>query len=138
MSFRARLVRRVRQIDWDPIHWTRRILSILGKALARLWGRDVMLYVGGVSFFVMLAVFPGLAIMVGLYSLLSDPGAAAHQAELMSRLMPASLTKDKDCCPVWPSAGRVWVRYSSNLADSRLKPGVETFARLLAITSIAR
>lgn len=89
MSFRARLVRRVRQIDWDPIHWARRILTILGKALSRLWGRDVMLYVGGVSFFVMLAVFPGLAIMVGLYSLLSDPGAAAHQAELMSRLMPA-------------------------------------------------
>ena len=89
MSFRTRLLRRISEIDWDPIHWVRRILAILGKALARLWGRDVMLYVGGVSFFSMLAVFPGLAIMVGLYSLLSDPAAAAHQAELMSRLMPA-------------------------------------------------
>ncbi|HEX5377898.1 MAG TPA: YihY/virulence factor BrkB family protein [Phenylobacterium sp.] len=66
----------------------RRTLTTLGKALSRLWGRDVMLYVGGVSFFVMLAVFPGLAIMVGLYSLLSDPGAAAQQAEMFSRLMP--------------------------------------------------
>jgi membrane protein len=81
--------RRIREIDWDPIHWVRRILTTLGKALSRLWGRDVMLYVGGVSFFIMLAVFPGLAILVGLYSLLSDPSAAAQQAEMLSRLMPS-------------------------------------------------
>lgn len=89
MSSWARALRRIREIDWDPIHWVRRTLTTLGKALSRLWGRDVMLYVGGVSFFIMLAVFPGLSIMVGLYSLLSDPSAAAQQAEMMSRLMPA-------------------------------------------------
>jgi membrane protein len=89
MSIPARALQRIREIEWDPIHWVRRALIILGRALSRLWGRDVMLYVGGVSFFVMLAVFPGLSILVGLYSLLADPAAAAHQAELMSRLMPA-------------------------------------------------
>ena len=33
-----------------------------------------MLYTGGVSFFALLAVFPALAILIGLYSLLSDAG----------------------------------------------------------------
>jgi len=79
---------RLRDIDWDPVHHLMWTVAIIGKALARLWGRDVMLYVGGVSFFAMLAVFPGLAILVGVYSLLSDPNAAAQQAEALSRLMP--------------------------------------------------
>ena len=79
---------RLRDIAWDPAHYLRWTIAILGKALARLWGRDVMLYVGGVSFFAMLAVFPGLAILVGVYSLLSDPSAAAQQAEALSHLMP--------------------------------------------------
>src|SRR5882757_5472931 len=56
----------------------------------------------------------------------------------MSRITPASFTKLRLCGPFSPSAGRIWVIYSSNFAASRLKPGVETFARLFAITSIAR
>ncbi|WP_374571117.1 YihY/virulence factor BrkB family protein [Phenylobacterium sp.] len=84
-----RILERARRIEWDPIHWLRRALQIFGKALVRLWGRDVMLYVGGVSFFVMLAVFPGLAILIGLYSLLADPSRAAAEAEVVTRLMPA-------------------------------------------------
>ncbi|MCR5880390.1 YihY/virulence factor BrkB family protein [Phenylobacterium sp. J367] len=70
------------------MQWLRVGLVILGKALARLWGRDVMLYTGGVSFFVMLAIFPALAIGMGLYSLLSDPAQAAAQGEAVARLMP--------------------------------------------------
>ncbi|WP_371130391.1 YihY/virulence factor BrkB family protein [Phenylobacterium sp.] len=92
-TFRAMSIRRefqrLRQMDWDPTHWLRLALLISGKALTRLWGRDVMLYVGGVSFFVMLAVFPALAITIGVYGLLADPTAAAHQAELMATMMPA-------------------------------------------------
>lgn len=75
-------------LDLDPTHWVRDTLSVLGKALGRLWGRDVMLYTGGVSFFVLLAVFPGLAIVIGLYSLLFDPAQAAAQADLLSHIMP--------------------------------------------------
>ena len=48
-----------------------------------------MLYVGGVSFFIMLAVFPGVAILVGVYSLLADPSEASRQATVLSHLMPA-------------------------------------------------
>ena len=75
-------------MNWDPVRWVSLCLSVLRKAFARLWGRDVMLYVGGVSFFVMLAVFPGVALMVGLYSLTSDPDAVSEQAVFMTRLMP--------------------------------------------------
>ena len=88
MSIRQR-IHHLREIDWDPSHWARLALIITARALSRLWGRDVMLYVGGVSFFVMLAVFPALAISIGVYSLLADPSTAAHQAEMLARLMPA-------------------------------------------------
>jgi membrane protein len=64
-------------------------VQTLIRALVRLWGRDVMLFTGGVSFFIMLAIFPALAILVGLYSLLADPAQAAREGEALSRLMPA-------------------------------------------------
>jgi membrane protein len=61
---------------------------VLGRTLARMWGRDVMLYTGGVSFFIMLAIFPAIAIAMGLYSLLSDPARVAEQGEALARVMP--------------------------------------------------
>ncbi|HEY8617912.1 YihY/virulence factor BrkB family protein [Phenylobacterium sp.] len=81
---------RLRAAEWDPLHWLRLGVIVLGRALARLWGRDVMLYTGGVSFFVMLAIFPALAIGMGLYSLLSDPSQVAQQGEALARLMPSA------------------------------------------------
>jgi membrane protein len=87
MTIRSSL-RRLRQVDWDPLHALRVVVQTLGRALVRLWGRDVMLFTGGVSFFVMLAIFPALAIMVGLYGLLADPAQAAQEGEALSRLMP--------------------------------------------------
>src|SRR5213078_426493 len=48
------LLSRLRAADWDPLYWLRVGLQTLGRALSRLWGRDVMLYTGGVSFFAML------------------------------------------------------------------------------------
>lgn len=82
------LLRRLKDMDWDPIHWLRIGMATAGKALTRLWGRDVMLYVGGVSFFILLAVFPALAIGIGLFGLLVDPMRAAARAELITELMP--------------------------------------------------
>ena len=75
-------------MDWDPLHALRVVVRTLIRALVRLWGRDVMLFTGGVSFFIMLAIFPGLAILVGLYSLLADPAQAVREGEALSRLMP--------------------------------------------------
>lgn len=62
--------------------------GIARRALGRLWGRDVMLYTGGVSFYAMLAGFPALAILVSVYSLLSTPDIAAKQAQDLSLLLP--------------------------------------------------
>jgi membrane protein len=76
------------QIDLDPVHWARATIDVLGKALQRLWGRDVMLYVGGVSFWIMLAVFPLLVIAIGLYGMLSAPDQVARQAEILAGMLP--------------------------------------------------
>lgn len=84
-----RALRRLRDIDWDPSHWLRRGLQVTGRALTRLWGRDVMLYTGGVSFFIMLAIFPMLAILIGLYSLMADPTQATPIADAFAALIPA-------------------------------------------------
>jgi membrane protein len=65
-------------------------LGVIRRALGRLWGRDVMLYTGGVSFYAMLAGVPGLAILVSIYSLLSTPEAAADQADSLAFLLPDS------------------------------------------------
>src|ERR1700754_4140868 len=82
-------LRRLHGFAWDPVHWLRISVQTFVKALTRLWGRDVMLYVGGVSFFSMLAIFPALAILISLYSVLSDPAQAAREGEVLSRLIPA-------------------------------------------------
>jgi membrane protein len=79
---------RLRRLDWDPVHVLRVSVQTVIRALVRLWGRDVMLFTGGVSFFVMLAIFPALAIVVGLYSLLADPAQAVREGEALSHLMP--------------------------------------------------
>ena len=62
--------------------------GIVRRALGRLWGRDVMLYTGGVSFYAMLAGAPGLAILVSIYSLVSTPELAARQAQTLALLLP--------------------------------------------------
>lgn len=76
--------------EFDPLHLTRESLQVIGRALSRMWGRDVMLYTGGVSFFVMLAVFPGLSIAIGIYSLLTDPAQVAHQMEGLVGVIPVA------------------------------------------------
>src|ERR1700749_111087 len=64
--------------------------GVIRRAFGLLWGRDVMLYTGGVSFYAMLAGAPGLAILVSIYSLLSTPQVAARQAENLALLLPDS------------------------------------------------
>jgi membrane protein len=63
-------------------------LRVLRRALVRLWGRDVMLYVGGVSFFALLAIFPALGLLVGLYGILSTPEQVAAQFSAIADMLP--------------------------------------------------
>ena len=62
--------------------------NIVSRALLRLWARDSMLYVGGVSFFALLAIFPGLTLVAAVYGLLTTPDHAAAQAAAFSSVLP--------------------------------------------------
>ncbi|HLK25298.1 MAG TPA: YihY/virulence factor BrkB family protein [Caulobacteraceae bacterium] len=73
--------------------WGSRLGGLVWRTLVRAWGRDVMLYVGGVSFFAMLAVFPALEILLGVYSILLTPEQALVQASAFAGILPpAALT----------------------------------------------
>jgi len=58
------------------------------KAFGRSWGRDVMLYTGGVSFFALLAVFPAIAILIGFYKAVLATGPVSQQAAALADAMP--------------------------------------------------
>jgi membrane protein len=72
----------------NPGHWLMATQRVGFRSLGRLWGRNVMLYTGGVSFFALLAAFPAVAILIGVYSLLLTPAAAITQADALAQLMP--------------------------------------------------
>ena len=69
---------------WSPVYW----LRLAGRAFARSWGRDVMLYTGGVSFFALLAVFPAIAILIGFYKAVLSIGQVSEQAAALADLLP--------------------------------------------------
>lgn len=50
-----------------------------------------MLYAGGVSFYALLALFPGLTLVVTLYSLFTTPAKAAAEAATLSAIMPPAV-----------------------------------------------
>ena len=64
------------------------VARLAGRAFARSWGRDVMLYTGGVSFFALLAVFPAIAILIGFYKAVLSIGQVSEQAFALAELMP--------------------------------------------------
>ena len=80
--------RRLAEFDYDPTHWAAAVLRVAIRAWRRSQNRNAALYVGGVCFYALLAVFPAFAILVGVYSLMFTPEQAASQAEAFSRLMP--------------------------------------------------
>ncbi|MDP1528476.1 MAG: YihY/virulence factor BrkB family protein [Rhodoferax sp.] len=69
-----------------PMLWGR--LSV--KAFSRSWGRDVMLYTGGVSFFALLAVFPAIAILIGFYKAVLSIAQVSEQAAALADVMPTA------------------------------------------------
>lgn len=58
------------------------------RAFKRSWGRDVMLYTGGVSFFALLAVFPAIAILIGFYKVVLSLGQVGEQAAALADMLP--------------------------------------------------
>ena len=70
--------------ELSPAFWGR--LSV--RAFTRSWGRDVMLYTGGVSFFALLAVFPAIAILIGFYKAVLSIGQVSEQAVALADMLP--------------------------------------------------
>src|SRR5690606_18132983 len=69
-----------------PMHTAR----LAGRAFARSWGRDVMLYTGGVSFFALLALFPAIPLRVGVYKAVRTLGQVSEQAPALADVTPAA------------------------------------------------
>ena len=69
-----------------PSFWGR--LAV--RAFTRSWGRDVMLYTGGVSFFALLAVFPAIAILIGFYKVGMSIGQVGEQAAALADILPSA------------------------------------------------
>ncbi|WP_433950712.1 YihY/virulence factor BrkB family protein [Brevundimonas bullata] len=67
-----------------PLFWSK--LAV--RAFTRSWGRDVMLYTGGVSFFALLAVFPAIAILIGFYKAVLSIGQVSEQAAALADVLP--------------------------------------------------
>ena len=74
--------------DYDPTHWVAAVVRVAGRSWRRSQNRNASLYVGGVCFYALLAVFPALALLIGLYSMIFTPGQAEAQAEAFAKLMP--------------------------------------------------
>lgn len=68
----------------SPLFWG----GLAVRAFTRSWGRDVMLYTGGVSFFALLAVFPAIAILIGFYKAVLSISQVSEQALTLADMLP--------------------------------------------------
>jgi membrane protein len=80
--------RRIAEFDFAPTHWPLAVVRVAGRSWHRSQNRKAALYVGGVCFYAMLAIFPALALIIGVYSIMFTPEQARHQAVFLTRLMP--------------------------------------------------
>ena len=84
----GQLLWRLTRFDYNPTHWAQAVIKVLGLAWHRSQSRDVILYVGGVSFSALLATFPALAILIGLYTVMFTPEQAQQQATALASILP--------------------------------------------------
>ncbi|TNC10410.1 YihY/virulence factor BrkB family protein [Methylobacterium terricola] len=66
-------------------------LDILARVFWSMPQDRVLATAGGVSFFTLLAAFPGIATVVSLYGLLSDPRAISQHLTLLTGILPAGV-----------------------------------------------
>jgi membrane protein len=63
--------------------------DILTRSCAEVSENNIFLVAGGVTYAVLLALFPGLAALVSIYGLLLDPAQVEKQVAAMSEVLPA-------------------------------------------------
>jgi membrane protein len=77
---RAHSPGQIPQAGWKDVLW---------RAWREFNADHIVRVAGGVSFFIMLALFPGLAAFVSLYGMFGDVGAAEGQLAALTGLLPA-------------------------------------------------
>lgn len=69
-------------------NWLMRLWSAIRSAFGQIGRNRLSLISAGVAFFAMLSIFPGLAALVAILSLIADPDVVVVQLEAARELMP--------------------------------------------------
>src|SRR3981081_2791345 len=72
-------------VQIPPAGWR----DILVRVFHGIWEDRITTIAGGVTFFVLLAIFPGLAGLISLYGLFADSGTIAQHLDGLAGIMPA-------------------------------------------------
>jgi membrane protein len=64
--------------------------DILWRVWAKIFSDRAMLVAGGVTFYLLLALFPALAAFVSLFGLFADPATITEQADMLNDVLPDS------------------------------------------------
>ncbi|MDX0407476.1 YihY family inner membrane protein [Sinorhizobium medicae] len=67
----------------------RGLRDVFWRVVAQVSEDRISLVAAGVTFYVLLSVFPALASLVSIYGLVSDPGTIAEQASYLAAILPA-------------------------------------------------
>src|ERR1700730_55449 len=67
--------------------------DILVRTWSELADNNIFLVAGGVTYAVLLALFPGLAALVAIYGLLLDPAQVEQQVAALSNVLPRESTQ---------------------------------------------
>ena len=71
----------------------RRLLSVIRIVARRVDRQRVVLVAAGVTFYSLLALFPGIAALVTLYGLVADPVTISQQIDKLTFLLPGGATE---------------------------------------------
>jgi membrane protein len=69
-------------------HSARRAISGFGEFWELAGSRNISLISAGIAFYALLAVFPGVAVLVAIWGFLSDPAMVEDQLELIREFLP--------------------------------------------------
>ncbi|MES2473306.1 MAG: YihY/virulence factor BrkB family protein [Pseudomonadota bacterium] len=65
-----------------------RLRTVALRVWTEFYDDRVLTVAGGITFFVLLALFPGIASVVSLYGMFADRGTIAHNLDLLSGFLP--------------------------------------------------
>jgi membrane protein len=64
--------------------------DIISRAAKDFTNKNLSLVAGGVTYYIILALFPGLAALVSIYGLVADPAQVEQQVNSLRAILPAS------------------------------------------------